>query len=259
MKKIAILLSLLFCSLFASAQNDVKVRFGVEAGYNLSKWDGDYKDLLGTSFKHGFNLGGLAEIQINQRWSVQPEFLLSMEGTKTDGRTFAFGTQGNQDNVVYFTAPDKVDAWFLKVPVYATYSFNVGPGRLSPGLGLYLAWAIAGKTNDIRTFATDSYFRLGYDLVQDSYLNYPQNFSDEEKQNMDLLYNCIPRYFDYGVGFKCMYELEKKAPGVFASVGVTEGLTGCFNLNVQVSFGYKWQYCKWLRSTYNTGILEYNP
>ena len=258
MKKIAFVLSMILCSFASLAQNDVKVRFGVEAGFNMSKWDGDYKDFLGTSFKPGFNLGGLAEIQINQKWSVQPELLVSMEGTKTDGGVKTFCAES--DNPLYFSMPDEVSAIYLKVPIFVYYSFhNVGPGRLSPGLGLYLAWGIAGKTNEIRTFSSKSFFQESYDAIADDYEQRPQDYSSSDVKNKDLWYNCIPRSFDYGVGFKCMYEMEKKCTGLFGTVGILEGLTGAYNLNIQVSVGYKWQYNKWLRSKYNTGILEYNP
>lgn len=250
-------------ALFVSAQNDVKVRFGVEAGYNMSKWDGDYKDMMGATFKPGFNLGGLAEIQVNQLWSIQPELLISMEGTKTDGRVLSFG-QNKEANMngsaLSIQFPDVVDAWYIKVPIFAYYNFNhVGPGRLSPGLGIYLGWAFAGKTEDVGTFADDSYFRTAYNFINEDHSNYPQDYSEEDEKNLDLLYNCIPRSFDYGVGCKVTYEMVSKVPGLFACLGVTEGLTGAYNLNLQFSIGYKWQYCKWLRSKYNTGILEYNP
>jgi hypothetical protein len=32
----------------------------------------------------GFNLGGVAEMQLFAQWSVQPELLFSYEGTNTD-------------------------------------------------------------------------------------------------------------------------------------------------------------------------------
>lgn len=263
MKKIGLFLSFLLCTMAVFAQNDVKVRFGGEAGWNMSKWAGDYEDLYGTKFRMGGNAGVLAEIQVNQHWSIQPEFLVSIEGTKTKGGTINFCENAVTDEgPMSFVLPDNVSAWYFKVPIWVLYSFqNVGPGRLSPGVGVYCAWAFKGKVGDgdVGTFSDNSYYRQVYAQLQDRYERTPQDFTDEDVHNMDLWDKSIPRRFDYGLGVKCMYELEKYAPGLFASINFTEGLTGAYNMNVGFSVGYKFKYCKWLRTRYNTGILEYNP
>ncbi len=258
MKKIGLLFALFAFAFNLLGQNDVKVRFGVQGGFNMSKWAGDYSDIYGTSFKPGGNFGGLAEIQINPLWSVQPEIYFSMEGTKTDGGSLTF-CQG-QTNEATYSIPSSVDAWYIKVPIYVLYSFKVGPGRLSPGLGLYVAWAFAGSSKSSGTFADDSYFRTVNEAIRNDYEVNNQYYSESDKKNMELWDNCIPRRFDYGVGVKGIYELNTPSlAGLFASLGVTEGLTGCYNLNLMFSVGYKFKYNKWLRTTYNTGILKYNP
>lgn len=262
MKKIGLFLSLLFCTMAAFAQNDVKVRFGGQVGFNMSKWAGDYEDLYGTKFRMGGNAGVLAEIQVNQRWSIQPEFLISMEGTKTDGGSLTFfKNEVSGLGQMEVGLPDDVSAWFFKVPIWVTYSFNVGPGRLSPGVGIYAAWAFTGKAgdNDITTFSDNSYYRTVYNELQDRFKDAPQDFDEEDLHNMEMWDKSIPRRFDYGLGVKATYELEKGAPGLFGTLAVTEGLTGAFNLNLGFSVGYKFKYNKWLRTRYNTGILEYNP
>ena len=257
MKKIALILSALLCAVGLVAQNDVKVRFGGQVGFNMSKWAGDYSDLYGTSFKMGGNAGFLAEIQITQLWSVQPEFCISMEGTKTKGNDLTFFKGTSDEKVV--SVPESVNAWYMKVPIYALYSFHVGPGRLSPGVGLYLAWAFSGKSESEGTFADDSYFNQVNEELKNINRDRPAHASEEDVKNMDMWDKCVPRRFDYGVGVKGIYELEKYAPGLFGSLGVTEGLTGCYNLNLMFSIGYKFKYNKWLRTKYNEGILEYNP
>lgn len=266
MKKIGLFLSLLFFyAVTAFAQNDVKVRFGGQVGFNMSKWAGDYETLYGTSFRMGGNLGGLAEIQVNQKWSIQPELMLSMEGTKTDGGSIKFFEKAHKVDpevpVYKVDLPESVSAMYIKVPIWVLYSFNVGPGRLSPGLGVYVAWAFTGKAGDgdEGTFSDNSYYRQVYENLQNHYKDAEQDFSPLDKHNMEMWDKSIPRRFDYGLGFKAIYELEKKAPGLFGSLGVTEGLTGAYNLNLGFSVGYKFKYNKWLRTRYNTGILEYNP
>lgn len=264
MKKIGVILSLLFCTVASFAQNDVKVRFGGQVGFNMSKWAGDYEDLYGTSFRMGGNAGALAEIQVNQKWSIQPELMISMEGTKTDGGNLVFCEQGPANSgepVLTYGLPEDISAWYIKVPIWVLYNFNIGPGRLSPGLGIYCAWAFTGKAgdNDVTTFSDNSYYRTVYNELQQRYRECPQDFSEQDLHNMQMWYDAIPRRFDYGVGFKAIYELEKGAPGLFGSLGVTEGLNGAHNLNLGFSVGFKLKYNKWLRTRYNTGILEYNP
>lgn len=264
MKKIGVLLSLLFCTMAGFAQNDVKVRFGAQVGFNMSQWAGDYETLYGTSFRMGGNLGGVAEIQVNQKWSIQPELMLSMEGTKTDGGTLSFcktGPDMSGEPQLDYTLPEDISAMYIKVPIWVLYNFRVGPGRLSPGAGLYVSWAFTSKTEgyDASCFADNSFYHQVYDELQQRYLDTPQDFTDEDLRNMDLWYQAIPRRFDFGVGVKAIYEMEQKVPGLFASLAVTEGLNGLHNLNLGFSVGYKFKYNKWLRTRYNTGILEYNP
>ncbi|MBO4332168.1 MAG: PorT family protein [Paludibacteraceae bacterium] len=262
MRKIGIILSLLLCTMAGLAQNDVKVRFGGQLGFNMSKWSGDYESLYGTKFRVGGNAGVLAEVQVTQKWSIQPELMISMEGTKTDGGTLTFCENSVSGlNPINVKLPDDISAWYIKVPIWVMYSFNVGPGRLSPGLGVYVAWAFTGKAgdNDVTTFSDNSFYRTVYDELQERYSNSPQDFSQQDVDNMQAWYNSIPRRFDYGVGVKCCYELETGAPGLFGSLNVTEGLNGSYNLNLGFSVGYKFKYCKWLRTRYNTGLLEYNP
>lgn len=268
MRKIGLFLLLLFCSIATFAQNDVKVRFGLQGGFNMSKWSGDYQDLYGTKFRMGGNFGGVAEIQINPLWSVQPEILLSMEGTKTSGTIIGFCQEAEferaaddkyQTEDLIFEVPDDVSAWFIKVPIYVMYNFQVGPGRLSPALGIYVAWAFTGDSGSEGTFSDNSYYRRVNNILKEDYNNNPQYYSEEDVKNMELWDKSVPRRFDYGIGVKAIYEMEQKVPGLFASVGATEGLTGAYNLNLQFSLGYKFKYNKWLRKAYNTGILEYNP
>ncbi len=225
MKKAFFIISLLLTCLVASAQEDVKVRFGVSAGFNMTKWGGDFDSKFSTGFKPGFHAGGLAELQIGDYWSVQPELQIAAEGTNTD-------------------LIDKIGAVYIKVPVTVFYSIrNVGPGRLSPGLGIYVSGGVGGKTQDVGTFADDSYFRAMNALA-------PEEFSED----------LIPDQFDYGVAFKISYEVQhEKVSGLCGTLGVSYGLTECKSLGLLFSVGYKFPYSKWLRSTYNTGIFEYNP
>ena len=74
-------------------------------------------DLEDAGFTPGFHVGALADMVINEKWSIQPELLFAMEGSKV--------------------VDDKFSALFIKIPVVVYYNIlNVGPGQLSPGLHL---------------------------------------------------------------------------------------------------------------------------
>lgn len=211
--------ALILISASLSAQKTVKVRFGVEAGFNLTKWNGDFlpnyeleipssaADIEDAGFNPGFHIGGLADLMITEKWTIQPELLLSYEGTKANDV--------------------KVTAMYIKVPVLVYYKFhNVGPGTLYPGLGFFFAGAVGGKVDgETNTFGDEG-------------------IMDE---------------FDWGLNVKVTYEMSKFVNGMFASLGFSQGLTTSKTLGLGLSVGYKFAYCKFLKRAYNTGILEYNP
>jgi hypothetical protein len=117
------------------AQESALVRFGAEAGFNMTKWGGNFNKKGNTSFSPGFHIGGVAEMMLGQKWSVQPELLFSLEGTKTE-------------------YSDKISAMYVKVPVVVYYNFKVGSGRLSPGVGPFLSAGFSGNVGDMNTFGT---------------------------------------------------------------------------------------------------------
>jgi hypothetical protein len=225
MKKIVFMLAaMILCSLSLSAQNEVKLRFGLLGGFNMTKWNGEllpdysktYNDFLEASsiddledagFTPGFHVGALADMVINDKWSIQPELLFAMEGSKV--------------------VDDKFSALFIKIPVVVYYNFlNVGPGQLSPGLGVYFAGAVGGSRGD----GGDTFGKEGV--------------LDE---------------FDWGVNVKVNYEFQKFASGLFAGLYFAQGLTTSKTTGFGLSVGYKFKYWKYLKRVYNTGVLEYNP
>ncbi len=250
MKRILMSIVMLVSALNIFAEPDVKVRMGLQAGYNMSSWNGDFKEAYGGSFKHGFNAGVVAEIQLNSKWSIQPGLLFCSEGAKLDSLPYTslsvegpLGIKLPELEVSGVAKDVKVGAMGFKLPVDIMYSiYNVGPGRLVPSLGLYVTGYFGGKTMENGTFDQESVFK--------------QNWEADIEQSKDL----IPDEFDYGLSFKIMYEMMKEdVNGMYWQVGVSRGFTSCQNMVIMASFGYKFQYLKGLRSRYNTGILEYNP
>lgn len=94
------------CSVFAFSQ---EIKFGVKGGLNISSLRGNYpSEIEKTESSIGFNIGGFAEYQINDKFSLQPELLFSTQGGKVQ-----FG------NVDIVTQQTKLS--YLQLPVMLKY------------------------------------------------------------------------------------------------------------------------------------------
>ena len=87
MKKLMLLAAVAVFGL--SSVNAQEVKFGAKAGLNIANIGGDAEDVDALT---SFHLGGVAEIVISEKFSVQPELLYSAQGSKSeesfDGITF---------------------------------------------------------------------------------------------------------------------------------------------------------------------------
>ena len=113
---------------FANAQKSV--RFGVKAGLNVATITGDY--YTNSEPRLGVHAGGLLDIKLTNRFSIQPELLLSLQGTKFD-RTFRNGD---------FRTEYTRNLAYINVPVMA--KFYVLP-KLSLEAGPQLGFLVAAK------------------------------------------------------------------------------------------------------------------
>ncbi len=243
MKKLFFVLAsliLLSSSAMAAGEKDVKVRFGLEAGFNMTKWNGnlmpDYgvspdlikatADLKDASVRPGFHAGAMADIVIQTHWSIQPELLFQLEGSQVESPFYEFDEDGSI--MAEGTITENFTAAYIRIPILVYYNItNVGPGQLSPGLGIFLAGGVGGhgSVTERKTFGVDGIL-------------------DE---------------FDWGLNVKVAYELQKVASGLYMSAGFSQGFTTSKSTGLSVSVGYKFQYWKGIKKAYNTGILEYNP
>ncbi|PSG88573.1 porin family protein [Aurantibacter aestuarii] len=132
MKKIILNLSLLFSLLIVNAQDDVSnsttnVSFGIKAGLNLADLSGE--DIAESSSKLGFHIGGVAEIMISDKFSIQPELIFSQQGTEStekESGTFEGGSFSIEEETIL-----KLN--YLNLPVLAKFyvvdgfSLEAGP------------------------------------------------------------------------------------------------------------------------------------
>mgnify|MGYP003576305024 FL=1 len=143
MKKIILTAIAVAAFSFANAQ---QTRFGVKGGLNLSTVVGG--DVDDTKTLVGFHVGGFAEINIVEKFFIQPELLFSAQGTKVDG-----GFGGDVDFKLNY----------LNIPVLAKYyivdnKFSVEAG---PQLGVLLS--AKAEDEDIKdvTRSVDFGFNIG--------------------------------------------------------------------------------------------------
>jgi hypothetical protein len=206
MKKL-LLSALAVCAFsFSNAQEEkstsgLDVTFGAKAGLNLSTFTGDPEDV---DMKAGFHVGGMAEIALNEKFSVQPELLFSSQGTQEDV-TFFNGINEQTETIKYNFS-------YINLPVMAKYYVTEGLSlEAGPQIGVLVsAKAKAdGETEDadellgdLSTIDFGLNFGLGYKL--DSGLNFSarynlglSNISDES----DADFKINNSVFQFSVGY----------------------------------------------------------
>ncbi|MFM9988481.1 porin family protein [Flavobacterium sp.] len=102
MKKVLLTAVAVFAFSFANAQ---EVKFGVKAGLNMASLNGGDSYYGSYGSKAGFHVGGLAEIKINDKFSVQPELLYSLKGADFNYGFGAFGLGTDKLNLSYIDLP----------------------------------------------------------------------------------------------------------------------------------------------------------
>ncbi len=96
----------------ANAQN---VKFGVKAGVNFATLSGDVEDV---NSRTTFHFGGVVEISISEKFSVQPELLYSSQGAKSE---FTETFEG-----VTVSANQEIKLDYINVPIMAKYYVSDG-------------------------------------------------------------------------------------------------------------------------------------
>ena len=147
MNKIILALAI-FAFGFVNAQ---ETKFGVKGGLNLS----NLTNSDGSKSQVAFNIGGFAEIKLNEKFAIQPELLYSGQGAKyQDVGNFSMN--------------------YINVPVMAKYFitevFDIEAG---PQVGFLMSAKADG--NDVKEFvkSTDfgANFGAGYDVTKNIGLN----------------------------------------------------------------------------------------
>jgi hypothetical protein len=110
-------------------------KFGIKGGLNLTNLSSDH--FTDNHLKAGFNVGIFSKIPVTPGFSIQPELLYSVKGSKTDYNNFVEGTGEYRFNLGYVELP-------LLAVVNLTKNFSIHAGPY----GAYLTNAIVKDVNN---------------------------------------------------------------------------------------------------------------
>ncbi|MDI6050685.1 MAG: porin family protein [Bacteroidota bacterium] len=156
MKKIILMVVMVFTFGFVNAQEKADMAFGVKGGLNISTITNADVDGVNTKSLVGFHVGFFGEFMISNKFAIQPEVLYSAQGTELEFE----GISGDL----------KLD--YITIPVMAKYyvadAFSL---ELGPQIG-FLVSAKAksgGESEDVKDElkSTDVSlnFGAGYDIT----------------------------------------------------------------------------------------------
>lgn len=138
MKKFTSTLILLFItSLVGFAQLRIGFVGGVQSANIIAK---DASETYTASYKTGFQLGITIDKSITDHFSIRPQLLYSLKGTKNDPINIGFG---------YGIAESSFTLSYLELPVQLMYGIEAGPGKILLGAGPYLAYGLSGKSTAV--------------------------------------------------------------------------------------------------------------
>ncbi|GAB3692254.1 hypothetical protein GCM10027592_11010 [Spirosoma flavus] len=136
MKKITILTAGLF---FAALTSFAQVRIGVTGGLQMANQKNDIGGFsISGSNRIGYTAGLMLDAALSESFSIRPQVLYSVKGTKFDLSGLSGGlTDGNV--TLAFN--------YIEVPIQVTYGLQAGPGRVVLGAGPYVGYALSGSTS----------------------------------------------------------------------------------------------------------------
>ncbi len=192
-----------------------EMSFGVKGGVNFANASAD---ILNNENKGiiSFYIGGLAEIPINEKFSVQPELLYSQQGTKVE---FEF----DEGDIVYKLS-------YINIPLMATYEVSEGL-RLEAGPQIGFLLSAKGEENYEEQLPDISFAKSFHEKASQS-----QDLSDFFK-TLDLAFNIGASY----------YLAEESVSGVFFSLRYCIGIANVFENPGPFNN-------KWTNNTFQAGV-----
>ena len=211
MKTKLILVGLFLIGILASAQ---EVKFGVKGGLNISllSLSGSIPAGGSTSSNTGFVIGGIADIKINDKLSIQPELLFS-----NDGGTYQY--TNTVDANINFTGVygQKITTNSLSIPIVAKYNVI---DNLSIDAGVQISYLLSAKS-------TVDYNIIGFGAISGESTDMTNNqtvFINNATPNnkINILHDYELNRLNFGLLLGTTYNLKN---GVFIQARYNLGLT----------------------------------
>ena len=131
MKKL-IIITVLLLSNYLSAQ---EVKFGIKGGVNFSKINiNQSNDLLNSKMKMGFQIGGLAEFKLTDRFALEPQLFYSRQNSILEIKLADLTFPGSMPNDPIFVenVNSEYNLDLINLPIlakfYITEGFNIVAG-----------------------------------------------------------------------------------------------------------------------------------
>ena len=118
-----------------SGESALATKFGIKGGLNLTNLSSD--NFTDNHLKAGFNVGIFSKIPVTPGFSIQPELLYSLKGSKTKYNNFVEGSGEYRFNLGYVELP-------ILAVVNLTKNFSIHLG----GYGAYLTNANVKDVNN---------------------------------------------------------------------------------------------------------------
>lgn len=197
MKKI-LLFGAVFALTFTTVQSQ-EIPLGVKAGINFASIGGD--DVEDVDGRTNFHIGGLVEIPLNEKFSIQPEILYSGQGAQME-YSESFTEMGME---LFVKAKQKLKMDYINVPIMAKY--YIIPG-LAVEAGPQVGFLVSAKL--------ESEAEIKGDFPQE----YNDMFYDAFKSNEDVKDEL--NTLDFAIGLGASYRLDM---GVFFGLRYNLGLS----------------------------------
>lgn len=206
-----------------SVAQSQELRLGAKVGVNFSSISGDENEFL--SGLTSFHIGGLVEIPISEKFSIQPELLYSMQGATEEYSVIPNGGFG-----VKYENDLKLD--YINIPIMAKYYVINGLSiEAGPQFGILVSAKAEGELTELEMRESESFdkdvkdsfktfdigFGLGASFRLDSDVFLSLRFNKGISQiNEDLDYNHPHDYpGDYNYSYKQNNNVLQLSAGYF--------------------------------------------
>ena len=178
---------ILLVSISINAQTS-KMKFGIKSGINLSKYTPELyvgnSRLADYQGKIGFYIGGYTNIEISEKFKIQPEILFSSQGTKRVFENISF-TDSNGILIGTGDIEEKIRESVISMPIILQYFIN-------------------------NKFNLEGGIQLGYiiDRKQKTSKNPFDEFLENNSQNNNTNYDKFDLGFNVGLGYEIFENLR---------------------------------------------------